>query len=118
LLVEESLQANIVELVLEILQRAPGVKLLVTSRQVLNLQGNGSSKSGDWHFQKSSRQRDLESMLLLRYSFSAPGAPRRSSSSMRQTWQRSPTFAVWWRDAAGNRAGWDLVEDIIACGNR
>jgi len=39
LLVEESLQANIVELVLEILHRAPGVKLLVTSRQVLNLQG-------------------------------------------------------------------------------
>lgn len=31
-------QANIVELLLEILERAPGVKLLVTSREVLNLQ--------------------------------------------------------------------------------
>jgi predicted ATPase/DNA-binding SARP family transcriptional activator len=31
-------QANIVELILEILERAPGVKLLVTSREVLNLQ--------------------------------------------------------------------------------
>ena len=39
LLVEAPLQASIVELVLEILQRAPGVKLLVTSREVLDLQG-------------------------------------------------------------------------------
>jgi len=39
LLTEGPLQANIVELMLEILQRAPGVKLLVTSREVLNLQG-------------------------------------------------------------------------------
>ena len=38
LLTEEPLQAQIVELVLEILHRAPGVKLLVTSREVLNLQ--------------------------------------------------------------------------------
>jgi predicted ATPase/DNA-binding SARP family transcriptional activator len=38
-LMEGSPQANIVELTLEILQRAPGVKLLVTSREVLNLQG-------------------------------------------------------------------------------
>jgi predicted ATPase len=33
------LQASIVELMLDILQRAPGIKLLVTSREVLNLQG-------------------------------------------------------------------------------
>ncbi len=33
------LQANIVELILEILQSAPGVKLLITSREVLKLQG-------------------------------------------------------------------------------
>ena len=39
LLVEGPVQANIVELMLEILQRAPGVKLLVTSREVPNLQG-------------------------------------------------------------------------------
>ncbi len=38
LLIEGPLQANIVELMLEILQRAPGVKLLVTSREALNLQ--------------------------------------------------------------------------------
>ena len=38
-LIERPLQANIVEFILEILQRAPGVKLLVTSREVLNLQG-------------------------------------------------------------------------------
>jgi predicted ATPase len=39
LLIEGLLQAQIVELMLEILQRAPGIKLLVTSREVLNLQG-------------------------------------------------------------------------------
>lgn len=39
LLTEEPLQANIVELMLEILRRAPGVKLMVTSREALNLQG-------------------------------------------------------------------------------
>jgi DNA-binding SARP family transcriptional activator/predicted ATPase len=39
LLAEGPLQANIVELMLDILQRAPGVKLLVTSREALNLQG-------------------------------------------------------------------------------
>jgi DNA-binding SARP family transcriptional activator/predicted ATPase len=38
-LTEGPLQANIVELMLEILQRAPGVKLLVTSREALDLQG-------------------------------------------------------------------------------
>jgi predicted ATPase len=38
LLIEGFLQANIVELILEILRCAPGVKLLVTSREVLNLQ--------------------------------------------------------------------------------
>jgi predicted ATPase/DNA-binding SARP family transcriptional activator len=38
LLVEGPSQANIVELILGILQHAPGVKLLVTSREVLNLQ--------------------------------------------------------------------------------
>jgi len=38
LLVEGSTLANIVELLLDILQRAPGVKLLVTSREALNLQ--------------------------------------------------------------------------------
>jgi predicted ATPase/DNA-binding SARP family transcriptional activator len=37
-LIEGPPQANIVELMLEILQRAPGVKLLITSREVLNLQ--------------------------------------------------------------------------------
>jgi predicted ATPase/DNA-binding SARP family transcriptional activator len=39
LLGEGPLQASFVELVVEILQRAPGVKLLVTSREALNLQG-------------------------------------------------------------------------------
>jgi predicted ATPase/DNA-binding SARP family transcriptional activator len=38
LLGEGPLQASFVELVLDILQRAPGVKLLVTSREALNLQ--------------------------------------------------------------------------------
>jgi DNA-binding SARP family transcriptional activator/predicted ATPase len=38
LLTEASPQAGFVELVLDILQRAPGVKLLVTSREVLGLQ--------------------------------------------------------------------------------
>jgi predicted ATPase/DNA-binding SARP family transcriptional activator len=38
LLIEGPLQVNFVELMLEILQRAPGVTLLVTSREVLNLQ--------------------------------------------------------------------------------
>ncbi len=37
-LIEGSPQANIVELMLEILQRAPGIKLLVTSREVLDQQ--------------------------------------------------------------------------------
>ena len=37
-LVEGPPQANVVGLMLEILQRAPGIKLLVTSREVLNLQ--------------------------------------------------------------------------------
>jgi len=32
-------QASIVELMVEILQRAPGVKLVITSREVLDLQG-------------------------------------------------------------------------------
>ena len=39
LLTEGPLQADIVELILEILQCAPGIKLLVTSREALNLQG-------------------------------------------------------------------------------
>ncbi len=39
LLVEGPPQANIAELVFEILRRAPGVKLLVTSREALDLQG-------------------------------------------------------------------------------
>ncbi len=39
LLPEVPLQGNIVELMLDILQRAPGVKLVVTSREVPNLQG-------------------------------------------------------------------------------
>jgi predicted ATPase/DNA-binding SARP family transcriptional activator len=38
-LIEGPPQANIVGLVLEILERAPGIKLLITSREVLNLQG-------------------------------------------------------------------------------
>jgi len=38
LLFEGPLQTNLVEFILEILQHAPGVKLLVTSREVLNLQ--------------------------------------------------------------------------------
>ncbi len=38
LLVEKPLQANIAELILEILQSASGIKLLVTSRESLNLQ--------------------------------------------------------------------------------
>jgi DNA-binding SARP family transcriptional activator/tetratricopeptide (TPR) repeat protein len=38
LLARELLQASIVKLVLETLEHAPGVKLLVTSREVLNLQ--------------------------------------------------------------------------------
>jgi len=38
-LIERPPQATIMELMLEILQRAPGIKLLVTSREALNLQG-------------------------------------------------------------------------------
>jgi predicted ATPase len=37
-LLERPLEANIVELIVEILQSAPGIKLLVTSREALNLQ--------------------------------------------------------------------------------
>lgn len=39
LLIDEPLQENIAELLIEILQQAPGVKLLVTSREAVNLQG-------------------------------------------------------------------------------
>jgi predicted ATPase/DNA-binding SARP family transcriptional activator len=39
LLIERPPQENITELLIEILQHAPGVKLLVTSREALNLQG-------------------------------------------------------------------------------
>ena len=39
LLIDRPLQGNIVELLIEILQNAPEVKLLVTSREPLNLQG-------------------------------------------------------------------------------
>lgn len=39
LLTEDPLPAGLVEFVIDILQRAPGVKLLVTSREALNLQG-------------------------------------------------------------------------------
>ena len=38
LLLENPLEANIADLLIEILQQAPGIKLLVTSREALNLQ--------------------------------------------------------------------------------
>jgi predicted ATPase/DNA-binding SARP family transcriptional activator len=38
LLIENPLEANIADLLIEILQQAPGIKLLVTSREALNLQ--------------------------------------------------------------------------------
>jgi predicted ATPase len=44
LLVEEPLHENIADLLIEILQQSPGVKLLVTSREALNL-------GGEWVFE-------------------------------------------------------------------
>jgi predicted ATPase len=60
LLVEGPLQANIVELVPEILQRAPGVKLLVTSREVLNLQGEWVFEVRGLAFPETEQTRKLD----------------------------------------------------------
>jgi predicted ATPase/DNA-binding SARP family transcriptional activator len=38
LLIEDPLQANVADLLIEILQQAPGIKLLVTAREAINLQ--------------------------------------------------------------------------------
>jgi predicted ATPase/DNA-binding SARP family transcriptional activator len=60
LLIEGPLQANIVELVLEILQRAPEVKLLVTSREVLNLQEEWVFEVGGLAFPEAEQTQRLD----------------------------------------------------------
>lgn len=87
LLVEEPLQANIVVLILEILQHAPGVKLLVTSREVLNLQE-------EWVFEvqglafPDAEQKERDEYAAVALFLSAPGAPHLDLPSVRQTWPR------------------------------
>jgi len=60
LLTEGPPQANIVELVLDILQRAPRVKLLVTSREALNLQGEWVFEVGGLVFPEAEQTERLD----------------------------------------------------------
>ncbi len=97
LLVEGPLQANIVELMLDILQRAPGVKLLVTSREVLNLQGEWVFEVRGLAFPETEQTEKPDeyaavALFVQRARRASPGSP-----SIRQTWQRSPISAAWWR---------------------
>ncbi|UCC89791.1 MAG: hypothetical protein JSV81_10875, partial [Anaerolineales bacterium] len=59
-LVEGPPQANIVELMLEILQRAPGIKLLATSREALNLQGEWAFEVRGLAFPETEQTEELD----------------------------------------------------------
>jgi len=78
LLIEEPPQANIVGLMLEILQCAPGVKLLVTSREVLNLQGEWVFEVGGLAFPEAGQTERLDeyaatALFIQRARHASPG---------------------------------------------
>ena len=59
LLIEKRLEANLAMLVLEILQCAPGVKLLITSREALNLQEEWVFEVGGLVFPETEQMEEL-----------------------------------------------------------
>ncbi len=119
LLAEGPLQANIVELMLEILQRAPGVKLLVTSREALNLQGEWVFEVGGLAFPETEQtERSDEyaavALFMQRARRASPGLAFNEADLAGD----SPYLPPGGGDAPGHRAGGDVVEGTIACGNR
>jgi predicted ATPase/DNA-binding SARP family transcriptional activator len=78
LLTEGSPQAVFVELILEILRRAPGVKLLVTSREVLNLQEEWVFEVGGLTFPEAQQTERLDeyaavALFIQRARHASPG---------------------------------------------
>ena len=119
LLIEEPLQENIVELLLEILQHAPGVKLLVTSREALNLQGEWLFEVRGLAFPEMEQTEGFDefgavALFVQRARRASPGFALNEED---QVWG-SPHLPSGGGDAAGDRARSHVGEDIIACGNR
>ena len=99
LLTEEPSGASIVELMVEILQRSPEVKLLVTSREALNLQGEWVFEVGGLAFpgaEQTGRLDDYAAVALF----------------MQRARHASPSFAIDDEDLAGIAQLCRLVEGM------